>query len=122
MVRVLNFFCVAFMGLAILALYHVSEATRVARVELSQVNHRIEDTRGQISVLQTEWEHVAGPARIQQLAEQKLGMSDTSSVRLSSFDQLPRRGEAAALGNTPLHNASAVVPAPVVILPPDSGM
>jgi cell division protein FtsL len=122
MVRVLNFFCVAFMGLAILALYHVSEATRVARVELSQVNHKIEDTRGQISVLQTEWEHVAGPARIQQLAEQKLGMSDTSSVRLSSFDQLPRRGEAAALGSTPLHNASAVVTAPSAAPPPDSGM
>jgi cell division protein FtsL len=112
MIRVFNFFFVAFMGLAILALYHVSEATRVARVELSQVSNKIEDTRGQISVLQTEWEHVAGPARIQVLAEQKLGMSDTSSVRLSSFDQLPRRGEAAPLGNTPLHNASAQVLSP----------
>jgi cell division protein FtsL len=111
MVRVLNFLCVAGMGLAILALYHVSEATRVARVELSQVGHRIEDARGQISVLQTEWERVAGPARIQELAEQQLGMSDTTSVRLSSFDQLPRRGEAAPLDNTPLRNANAVVPA-----------
>jgi cell division protein FtsL len=125
MVRVLNFFCVAFMGLAILALYHVSEATRVARVELSQVDHKIEDTSGQISVLQTEWERVAGPARIQELAEQKLGMSDTTSVRLSSFDQLPARGDPAPLGNTPLHNASAVVPSPSASTPPpaaDSGM
>ena len=112
MVRVLNFFCVAFMGLAILALYHVSESTRVARVELSQVEHKIQDAHGQISVLQTEWEHVAGPARIQELAERQLGMSDTTSVRLSSFEQLPRRGEPAPLGNTPLHNASAVVPTP----------
>ena len=31
MIRVLNFFCVALMGLAILALYHVSEKTRVAQ-------------------------------------------------------------------------------------------
>ena len=45
MVRVLNFFCVAAMGLTILALYHVSEATRVARVQLSQVGHQIEDTK-----------------------------------------------------------------------------
>jgi cell division protein FtsL len=112
MVRVLNFFCVACMGLVILALYHVSEATRVARVELSQVGHRIEDTKGQISVLQTEWERVAGPARIQALAEEQLGMTDTTSVRLSSFDQLPHRGDAAPLGNTPLHNASAVLPPP----------
>ena len=71
---------------------------------------QIADTNGQISVLQTEWERVAGPARIQELAQQQLGMSDTTSVQLSSFDQLPRRGEAAPLGNTPLHNASAVVP------------
>jgi cell division protein FtsL len=110
MVRVLNFFCVAFMGLAILALYHVSEATRVARVELDRVGAQIADTKGQISVLQTEWERVAGPARIQALAEQQ-GMSDTTSAQLSSFEQLPVKGAAPALGNTPLHNASAVVPA-----------
>jgi cell division protein FtsL len=122
MIRVLNFFCVAFMGLAILALYHVSEATRVARVELSQVGHKIADTSGQISVLQTEWERVAGPARIQELAEQKLGMSDTTSARLSSFDQLPRRGETQPLGNTPLRNASAVVPSPGQATAADSGM
>ena len=118
MVRVLNFFCVAFMGLAILALYHVSEATRVARVELDRATRQIADTRGQISVLQTEWERVAGPARIQQLAESRLGMSDTVSVQMSSFDQLPHRGQdAAPLNNTPLHDASAQVPvqAPVAL-------
>jgi cell division protein FtsL len=114
MIRVLNFFCVAFMGLAILALYHVSEATRVARVELSHVNSQIADTKGEIGVLQTEWESVAGPARIQQLAQQQLGMTDATSVRLSSFEQLPRKGDAAPLGNTPLHNASAVISSPQV--------
>jgi cell division protein FtsL len=118
MVRVLNFFCVAFMGLAILALYHVSEATRVARVELDRASRQTADTNGQISVLQTEWERVAGPARIQELAQQQLGMSDSTSVRLSSFDQLPRRGEATPLANTPVRNASAVVPSGA---PPVSG-
>ena len=116
MVRVLNFFCVAFMGLAILALYHVSEATRVARVELAHVNSQIADTKGQIGVLQTEWESVAGPARIQQLAQQQ-NMTDATSVRLSSFEQLPRKGDAAPLNNSPVRNASAQVPAS-----PDSGM
>jgi cell division protein FtsL len=121
MVRVLNFFCVAFMGLAILALYHVSEATRVARVELDRVSSQIADTKGQISVLQTEWERVAGPARIQALAEQQ-GMTDTTSAQLSSFELLPRKGETPALGNTPLHNASAVVPAPAAPPSTDPGM
>ncbi len=111
MVRVLNFFCVACMGLAILALYHVSESTRVTRVQLDRVNSQIADAKGQISVLQTEWERVAGPARVQQLAEQQ-GMTDTTSVQLSSFDQLPRKGEDAPLDNSPVRNASAVVPSP----------
>ncbi len=109
MVRVLNFICVAVMGLAILALYHVSESTRVARVELERVTGQIADTKGQIGVLQTEWERVAGPASIQALAEQQ-GMTDTSSVQLSSFNQLPQRGAAPALDNSPLRNASAVLP------------
>ena len=109
MIRILNFFCVAAMGLTILALYHVSENTRVTQMELAKVSRQIGDARGEIGVLQTEWERVAGPARIQELAESH-GMSDTTSVQLSSFDLLPRRGEA-PLNNSPLRNASAEAPA-----------
>ena len=112
MIRVLNFLCVAMMGLSILALYHVSEKTRVTRMQLERTARQISDNRSAIGVLQTEWERVAGPARIQQLAESRLGMSDTTSVQLSSFDLLPARGAAPApLNNTPLRNASAQVPA-----------
>ena len=117
MVRILNFFCVALMGFSILALYHVSEKTRVAHVQLNQVSSRIAQERGAIGVLETEWQHVASPERVQQLAQAKLGMADTSSAQLSSFEQLPRRGDAAPLNNTPLHNASAQIPAT-----PESGM
>jgi hypothetical protein len=109
MIRVINFFCVAVMGFAILGLYHVAESTRVARVELAHVNQQIADTRGQIGVLETEWERVAGPARIQELAQLQ-GMHDATSVRLSSFDQLPRRGDSAP-ASTPVANASAIMPA-----------
>jgi cell division protein FtsL len=112
MVRVLNLFCVALMGLSILGLYHVSERARVAHMELTQVQRQIRQERANISVLQTEWQRVASPERIQQLAEARLGMSDTASVQLSSFDQLPRRGaDDAPLGGSPVRNASAVVPA-----------
>jgi cell division protein FtsL len=117
MVRVLNFFCVALMGLSILALYHVAEKTRMAHIELSRVNIQIAQENSHISVLQTEWQHVASPERIQELAQAKLGMNDNASVQLSSFDQLPRRGDdAAPLNNSPVHNASAQLPAS------DSGM
>lgn len=110
MIRVLNFFCVAAMGLTILALYHVSEQTRVARVQLLQVEHRIAGERTRRSVLQTEWVQVASPERIQQLAESSLGMSDTATVQLSSLELLPRRGDA----NAPaagVRDASAPAPA-----------
>ena len=114
MIRVLNFFCVALMGLSILALYHVSERTRVTQMELTKTNHQIRETRATIGVLETEWAHVAGPARIQQLAERH-GMTNTVSAQVASFDQLPPRGDA-PLNNSPVRNASAEVPqsAPLV--------
>jgi cell division protein FtsL len=111
MVRILNFFCVALMGLSILALYHVSEKARVAHMELNQTMRQIAQEKAHISVLQTEWQHVASPERIQQLAQSRLNMTDSASAQLSSFDQLPRRGaDAPAPGNASVHNASAQVP------------
>jgi hypothetical protein len=113
MVRVLNFFCVALMGFTILALYHVSEKTRVAHMELARANAGIARERSTIGVLETEWQHVASPERVQQLAQARLGMTDSASVQLSSFDQLPRRGaDPAPLNNTPVRNASAEAPVP----------
>ena len=118
MVRVLNFFCVALMGLSILALYHVSEKTRVAHLTLSKVERDIAREKSHFSVLETEWQDVASPARIQKLAVTRLGMGDSASAQLSSFDLLPRRGvEPAPLNNTPLHNASAQVPAAASSVP-----
>ena len=126
MVRILNFFCVALMGFSILALYHVSEKTRVAHMQLNQANAQIAKERTHIAVLETEWQHVASPERVQQLAQARMGMADSSSVQMSSFDQLPRRGaDPAPLNNTPVHNASAQIPAPASTSDPgqsDSGM
>lgn len=110
MIRVLNFFCVAFMGLSILALYHVSESTRLARVELAKVDHQIERERGAISVLETEWEHVASPEQIAALASTRLGLDNTATVQLTSLELLPRRGEDAPLSASPLRRANAVLP------------
>lgn len=112
MVRVLNTVCVALMGLAILALYHVSERTRVATVELSNVNSEIAREQASMSVLETEWEAVARPERIQALAQAHLGLSGAPAVQLSSFDALPRRGEdPAPLSDSPIRQASVTAPA-----------
>ena len=110
MVRALNLFCVALMGLAILGLYHVSEKTRVAHMELNQAVRQIAAEKGAIAVLETEWSHVASSDRVQQLAAAH-GMNDAASAQLSSFDQMPRRAEEAPLNGSPLQNVNAEIPA-----------
>jgi hypothetical protein len=110
LIRVVNFLCVALVGLVILANYRVSEQTRLARVQLGMVDHRIVQERASVTVLEAEWERVAGPARIQMLAQSRLGMSDGASVQLSALELLPRRGEEAPLGGSEIQKASAQVP------------
>ncbi len=111
LVRILNTFFLAAAGLSCLALYHVSEQTRVERVKLASVERQIADEKSTMNVLQAEWQRVANPERIQHLAETRLGMDDTPAVELSSFEMLPRRGEESPLNPDPVQNASLVAPA-----------
>jgi hypothetical protein len=111
MIRVLNFFCVALMGLSILALYNVSERTRLAGVDLHKANQQVAQERTRISVLETEWEGVASPAKIAELAQTKLGLDNTATLQLSSLELLPRLGEdSAPLSASPVRRASVQVP------------
>ena len=112
MVRILNFCCFAVTGLACLALYHVSEQTRIAKVELSSVERQISDEHAAKKVLEAEWERVADPALIPQLAQKKLGLGDAPTMELSSLELLPRRGESSPLTNNPLTQANAVAASP----------
>ena len=67
-----------------------------------------------MKVLEADWERVADPARIQQLAQRSSGLGDTPTMELSSLELLPRRGEASPLNDTQLTQASATVtPQPV---------
>jgi len=106
MIRTLNFLCAALMGLTILGLYHVSEKTRVAHMELNKTVRQIAAEKGAIAVLETEWQHVANAERVQQLAAAH-GINDAASAQLSSFEQMPHRTEEAPLNGSPVHNASA---------------
>jgi len=110
MIRVVSTFCVGLMGITILSLYHISEQTRVARQELAGTERQISAERVQISVLEAQWQKVAGPEAIQKLAESSLGMNDTTTVQLSSLTQLPRRGDE-PLNNEQIRSASAQAPA-----------
>ncbi|HEY2444418.1 MAG TPA: hypothetical protein VGI20_01595 [Rhizomicrobium sp.] len=109
MIRILNFFCFASAALCCLALYHVSEQTRIARIHLSAVERQIADEHDAMKVLQADWERVSEPSHIQALAQTKIGLSDTPAVALASLEALPRRGETPAA--SPVQTASiSVVP------------
>jgi cell division protein FtsL len=108
--RVLNFFFVGLAALSCLALYRVSENTRVANMELTSVNRQIAQEKSTMNVLQAEWQRVANPGRIQKLAQAYLNMNDTPVMELSSFETLPRRGEN-PLDSNPVQNASVTMPA-----------
>ena len=105
MIRLLNFSCFAMTALACLALYHVSEQTRMARVTLLDTQRQIVVQQEAMKVLQADWVRVSDPSRIQQLAAEKLGLGDTPTVALASLELLPRRG-----GNKDVITASAVTP------------
>ena len=107
MIRVVNFFCFAISAFACLALYHVSEQTRVARAELRLVQREIGQEEQISDVLQAEWGRVADPSRIAHLAQTQLGMEDKAAVELSSMTLLPRRGED-QIGDAQVRSASAV--------------
>ncbi len=89
-----------------LALYHVSERTRVATVELRGVDRQIAREQAAMSVLETEWAHVADPTKLEALAENRLGLSGAPAVQLSSFDSLPRRGDELPLTDSPIRQAN----------------
>lgn len=108
MVRVLNFACFALAALCCLALYHVSEETRVARIHLSTVEKQIATDKDAMKVLQADWERVTQPGHIQELAEARLGLSDTPTQTLASLDGLPRRGDGAPLAAAPVVAASVI--------------
>jgi hypothetical protein len=110
MIRVLNFFCVALAGLACLALYRVSDQTRLATAQLHKIDRQTVVERDALHVLEADWQTVAAPDRIQRLAQAKLGIADTTTVQLSSFELLPRRGEDVAPGDAQIQQASVQVP------------
>ncbi len=97
MVRVLNTLCVALMGLAILGLYHVSESTRVAAVELHHVQRDLMNERTSMSVLETEL-GTRSPVRRRSRSwpPRNLGLTGTPAVqpRRSTRCRAPRRGRA----------------------------
>jgi len=124
MIRVVSTFCVGLMGFSILSLYHISEQTRIARQDLASTENRIAAEYVQLSVLEAQWQKVAGPDAVQKMAQSELGMNDTTTAQLASLTDLPRRGDE-PLNGEQVRAASAqetAAPVPVVRAAVRSGM
>jgi hypothetical protein len=111
MIRVINFFCFALSAFACLALYHVSEQTRVARAELKLVHREIAQEQQLSDALQAEWGRATEPAQIDRAAQAKLAVEDKPAVELASTNLLPRRGDN-MIGDAEVRSASAIESAP----------
>jgi len=111
MIRVINFFCFAASALACLALYQVSEQTRVTRLHLVSVHRQIADERQLAETLQAEWTRVSDPAQIERASQVSMAGDDKPAVVLASTNLLPRRGDN-VVADAELRSASAVVATP----------
>lgn len=110
MIRVINFCCFAVTALVCLALYHVSDETRVTHNKAVAIRQQITDEQQQIARLEIRWQQLADPARIQQIATTASGSDDAPAVVLSSLTMLPRKGEASPMDDAELRSANAIVP------------
>lgn len=110
MLRVINFFCVALAGFACFAANHVSEQTRVASLKLKGTEQAIVQTQVDMKVLQADWIKVANPARIQKLAQQRLGMTNDPMKEYASLQEIPRLGVPTPGNENGIINASVPVP------------
>ena len=110
MIRIVNFACFAVCALTCLALYHVSDETRVTRAKAAAMDQQIASEQQAIRVLQAEWDRLAVPARIQDISKAETGTDDAPAVELSALTLLPRRGETTPMDSAQLRSASVVVP------------
>jgi hypothetical protein len=111
MIRVVNFLCFAVSAFACLALYHVSEQTRVARAELKLVHKAIAQESQLADVLQAEWGSATDPEKIAQASQDESSVKDNPAVELASVTLLPRRGDD-LVADAEVRSASAVVAEP----------
>lgn len=92
-IRILYFACFALLVSATLALYQTSERTRTVTFALARAERDIASEQIKRGALQANYERLARPDRVQRVAEEELGMTDSATVQLASLSMLPRRGE-----------------------------
>ena len=75
-------------------LYNLEHTTRAQERSIAKANAEMVDNAEAIKLLKAEWSSLTRPERIQQLAEQHLGMKRLEPDQIVSTAELPQRLEA----------------------------
>jgi cell division protein FtsL len=69
--------------------YRIKYQTILESEEIVKLKHQINRTRDEIGVLHAEYEHLARPDRIQELADKLIGMQPLALNQIARPDEIP---------------------------------
>jgi len=120
--RLLHLFAIAGLIGSAGYVYRIKYQTILESEQIVKLKHQINHARDEIGVLRAEYEHLARPDRIQELADKLIGMQPLALNQIARPDELPeknasgdsigRKLEALGLGasSTPPNGAAGASP------------
>jgi cell division protein FtsL len=97
--RVLHLFAIAALIGSAGYVYRIKYQTILESEEIVKLKHQINRTHDEINVLHAEYEHLARPDRIQELADKLIGMQPLALNQIARADEIPDKNtQADSLG------------------------
>jgi cell division protein FtsL len=87
--RVLHLVAIAALIGSAAYVYRIKYQTILESEEIVKLKHQINRTRDEIGVLHAEYEHLARPDRIQELADKLIGMQPLALNQIARPDEIP---------------------------------
>jgi cell division protein FtsL len=89
--RVLHLIAIAALIGSAAYVYRIKYQTILESEEIVKLKHQINRTRDEIGVLHAEYEHLARPDRIQELADKLIGMQPLALNQIARPDEIPEK-------------------------------
>jgi len=121
--RLLHLFAIAALIGSAIYVYRIKYETILESEQIVKLRHQINHTKDEIGVLRAEYEHLARPDRIQELADKLLAMQPLALNQIvrpqdipeknPQFDAIGRKLESLGLGldSSPANGAAGASPA-----------
>jgi len=87
--RVLHLVAIAALIGSAAYVYRIKYQTILESEEIVKLKHQINRTHDEINVLHAEYEHLARPDRIQELADKMIGMQPLALNQIARPDEIP---------------------------------